>query len=166
MRVKVVYRIDSLPFAQAPEGAVLQHCWWRAEGGTPNGDAVTDSRVLQLYPLRQSSRSTRLARPATSDVLRMDAVFLDLVAEDALGEAQFLGGLALLAAALLQGVDDQLPLLVGDDLRERGLGARIVSCLIICSDGGRCSLRITSSSQSRTARSMQFSSSRMLPGQW
>jgi site-specific DNA recombinase len=26
--VKVVYRIDSLPFAQAPERGVLQHCWW------------------------------------------------------------------------------------------------------------------------------------------
>jgi len=26
--VKVVYRIDSLPFVQAPERGVLQHCWW------------------------------------------------------------------------------------------------------------------------------------------
>jgi site-specific DNA recombinase len=28
--VKVVYRIDSLPFVQAPERGVLQHCWWGA----------------------------------------------------------------------------------------------------------------------------------------
>ena len=27
--VKIVYRIDSLPFASAPEGGVLQYCWWR-----------------------------------------------------------------------------------------------------------------------------------------
>jgi site-specific DNA recombinase len=27
--VKIVYRIDSFPFAQAPEGGVMQHCWWR-----------------------------------------------------------------------------------------------------------------------------------------
>jgi site-specific DNA recombinase len=26
--VKVVYRIDSLPFVQAPERGVLPHCWW------------------------------------------------------------------------------------------------------------------------------------------
>ncbi len=26
--IKVVYRIDSLPFVQAPERGVLQHCWW------------------------------------------------------------------------------------------------------------------------------------------
>ena len=30
--VKIVYRIDSLPFAPAPEGGVLQHCWWRERG--------------------------------------------------------------------------------------------------------------------------------------
>jgi len=29
--VKVVYRIDSLPFVQAPERGVLQHCWWGAQ---------------------------------------------------------------------------------------------------------------------------------------
>jgi len=33
--VKIVYRIDSLPFAPAPEGGVLQHCWWRRKRGTP-----------------------------------------------------------------------------------------------------------------------------------
>ena len=27
--VKIVYRIDSLPFVPAPKGGVLQHCWWR-----------------------------------------------------------------------------------------------------------------------------------------
>jgi site-specific DNA recombinase len=30
--VKIVYRIDSLPFAPAPEGGVLQYCWWRERG--------------------------------------------------------------------------------------------------------------------------------------
>ena len=29
--VKVVYRVDRLPFAQAPERGVLPHCWWGAQ---------------------------------------------------------------------------------------------------------------------------------------
>lgn len=32
--VKVVYKVDSPPFAQAPEGGVLQHCWWRVDDAT------------------------------------------------------------------------------------------------------------------------------------
>ena len=32
--VKVVYRIDRLPFVQAPEGALLQHCLRRAQSGS------------------------------------------------------------------------------------------------------------------------------------
>jgi site-specific DNA recombinase len=35
--VKVVYKIDSLPFAQAPEGGILQHCWWRVDDATRQG---------------------------------------------------------------------------------------------------------------------------------
>ena len=35
--VKIVYRIDSLPFAQAPERGVLQHCWWRAQAALGRG---------------------------------------------------------------------------------------------------------------------------------
>ena len=51
--VKVVYRIDSLPFAQAPNGAVLQHCLrreWTALGcplGASRDDAVTKHTRLQ-----------------------------------------------------------------------------------------------------------------------
>ena len=57
-----------------------------------------------------------------SDELRQNAVLFDLVAEDPLGQAELVGRPPLLAAALFQRVDDQLPLLVGDDLRERRLG--------------------------------------------
>ena len=39
--VKVVYRIDSLPFAQAPKGGVLQHCLRRDQ-------PVTSEPVLAL----------------------------------------------------------------------------------------------------------------------
>jgi site-specific DNA recombinase len=56
--IKVVYRIDSLPFAPAPEGGVSQHCWWRVEAATrsPHGLGLRADRgsswvVFCLPPL-------------------------------------------------------------------------------------------------------------------
>jgi site-specific DNA recombinase len=34
--VRIVYKVDSPPFAQAPEGGVLPHCWWRVGDATQN----------------------------------------------------------------------------------------------------------------------------------
>ena len=62
----------------------------------------------------------------SSDVFRQDAVFVNFVAQDPLGEAELLGGLALLPAAFLEGVHDELSFLIGNDLRERRLGGRVV----------------------------------------
>jgi site-specific DNA recombinase len=42
--VKVVYRIDSLPFAQAPERGVWQHCWW----GVSRGWGESFHRILPI----------------------------------------------------------------------------------------------------------------------
>jgi len=38
--VKIVYRIDSPPFVQAPEGGVSLHCWWRVEAATQSPQNV------------------------------------------------------------------------------------------------------------------------------
>jgi site-specific DNA recombinase len=54
--VKIVYKVDNLPFARAPDRGISLHCWWRVEDATPEG--CTDPTKLSHAParLKQSSR--------------------------------------------------------------------------------------------------------------
>ncbi len=58
--VKVVYRIDSLPFVQAPERGVLQHCWWGERSALRDATVVVRSlrramlAILRVFDHRYS----------------------------------------------------------------------------------------------------------------
>jgi site-specific DNA recombinase len=45
--VKIIYRVDSLPFAQAPERGVLPHCWWSVCADLADGPEATPSASFE-----------------------------------------------------------------------------------------------------------------------
>jgi len=47
--VKVVYRIDSLPFVQAPEGGILQHCRRRYHTTLSKSDNQSALRLARIW---------------------------------------------------------------------------------------------------------------------
>jgi hypothetical protein len=49
--VKIVYKIDSPPFVQAPEGGVLLHCWRRVEAATRT--QTSDAKNTTIVGIKQ-----------------------------------------------------------------------------------------------------------------
>jgi site-specific DNA recombinase len=75
--VKVVYRIDSLPFVQAPERGVLQHCWRGDAVGFGDVHPLHRLGTVGLVPQRSLDRRQETLHPAVGRLYRLNAPAVD-----------------------------------------------------------------------------------------
>jgi hypothetical protein len=98
----------------------------------------------------------------------LDVEALDLLVERGERDAELLGGVGLVPVAALELLDDDAALDVFEDVEERGVGVVLEQRVLEAAAGdvaGQQSEPMMGPLESTTPRSMEFSSSRTLPGQ-